>query len=261
LDENFQTYLNRVTQMTSSATYGAQVQHIQESPKYVPDGTGDLKAMPFPGYTVITPPGKDDVAENQPLFAALEHTQGQLVAQLGADFFAAVPATSFHMTLADLIWDDAYRHALETAGFEAKLRDRIAQIFQECAPMRQGKPIQFQAFGLMVMTRAIGVCFVPTDEFSYDRILNFRRALYQNSDLIGLGIEQQYYFTSHITLGYFGKSPTPEQRSHMVDIFTALNQPWLEQAPQLCHVFRAELRKFDDMTCYYREPDWTTFQF
>lgn len=260
MDENFQTYLNRAVRMTLPETYRTQVQHIQESPKYEPDSTGGLKALSFPGYTVITPPGSDDV-KNQALFTALEHIQTQLVERLGTDVFAPVPGTSFHVTLADLIWDSAYRHALEDQAFEPQLRDRIAQIFQECTPICDGRSVQFQVLGLMVMTRAVGVCLVPTDEPSYDRMLKFRRALYQNRELIGLGIEQQYYFTPHITLGYFGSDPTPEQRSHMGEVFIELNQQWQDQEPQFYHVSRAELRKFDDMTCYYREPNWAVFQF
>jgi len=56
----------------------------------------------------------------------------------------------------------------------------------------------------MVMTRSVGVCLAPTDENSYKQILEFRRSIYQNPDLIALGIEQQYHFTAHITLAYFG---------------------------------------------------------
>lgn len=261
MDENFQTYLNRAMRMTLPETHRTQVQHIQESPKYEPDPTTGLKAVPFPGYTIITPPGQDDVAENQPLFMALEQVQKQLIEQLGADLFALVPASSFHVTLADLIWDGAYRHATEDPSFEPQLRDRLGQIFQECTPIQENKPIPFQVLGLMVMTRAVAVCLAPTDEHAYDRILKFRRSIYQNHDLIGLGIEQQYYFTPHITLGYFGSAPTPDQRLAMGDIFVNLHQQWLEQEPQLYSVARAEVRKFDDMTRYYREPDWAVFQF
>jgi len=261
LDENFQTYLNRAMRTTLPDTYRTQVQHIQESPKYELVPTGGLKALPFPGYTIITPPGQEDDAQNQPLFKVLEQTQKQLNEHLGQDLFALVPASSFHVTLADLIWDGAYRHAAGDARFETQLRDRLQQIFQQCAPIQENKPIQFQALGLMVMTRAVAICLAPTDEYSYERILKFRRSIYQNRDLIGLGIEQQYYFTPHITLGYFGTAPTDEQRLKMGDIFIDLNQQWLDQNPHLYYVTRAELRKFDDMTRYYREPDWAVFQF
>ena len=262
MDENFQTYLNRAMRMTLPETYRSQVQNIQESPKYRLHADKGLEAIPFPGYTIITPPGNQDDIENQALFARLTDFQTQLVQRLGAEIFAPVPASSFHVTLADLIWDDAYRHAcFQDADFDQQLRSRMGEIFQECAPISEGKPIRFQALGLMVMTRAIAICLAPTDEFSYERILKFRRALYQNSKLIGLGIEQQYYFTPHVTLGYFGKVPAAEQRPETAEIFIELNQTWLDSDPLMFDVTRAELRKFEDMTRYEREADWATFQF
>lgn len=261
MDENYQTYLNRAMRMTLPETYRSQVQHIQESPKYQPDSEQGFQAVPFPGYTIITPPGHEDANENHALFSKLENFQSQLRQHLGSTTFALLPPSSFHLTLADLIWSDAYRHAAQDPAFETQLRDRIAAIFQECTPIAEGKAIRFQVLGLMVMTRAIGVCLAPTDEASYERILKFRRALYQDRDLIGLGIEQQYYFTPHITLGYFGSVPPAEEREALSDIFETLNQTWLDNEPQMYSVFTAELRKFDDMTRYYREPDWAVFKF
>jgi hypothetical protein len=220
-----------------------------------------LRAMPFPGYTVITPSGDDESEENLEVYRQLELFQTQLVETLGASTFAPVPASSFHLTLADLIWDAAYRHAQEEDGFDPRLQQQIAEIFQECQPLSQGKAIQFQVVGLMLMTRAIGVCLAPTDEVSYERVLKFRRTIYQNQGLIGLGIEQQYYFTPHITLGYFATLPPLEDRWNLSDRLITLNQHWLEQDPQFFQVHQAELRKFDDMTHYYREADWPTFAF
>jgi hypothetical protein len=261
LDENFQTYLNRAMRMTLPGTYRSQVQNIQESPKFQWHPEKGLQATPFPGYTIVTPPGHEDDPVNQPLYAELEKFQKQILNHLGAHTFATVPLSSFHLTLADLIWDSAYRHAAEDKEFGAKLRDRIASIFRDCELLSEGKPIRFQAISLMVMTRAVGICLAPTDEASYDRILKFRRALYQNRDLIGLGIEQQYYFTPHITLGYFGKLPPLEERWELGNTFIALNQQWLDGNPQEFYVQRAELRQFEDMTAYRREPDWPTFKF
>lgn len=247
--------------MTLPDMYRSQVQNIQESPKFQPHPEKGMQALPFPGYTIVTPTGNEDFVENQALYVSLEQLQQKLVEKLGANVFAPVPPSSFHVTLADLIWDSAYRHAAENPTFEAQLRDRIAHIFRDCEISRNGKPIPFQAIGLMVMTRAVGICLAPTEEYSYDRILQFRRALYQNRELIGLGIEQQYHFTPHITLGYFGCVPPVEERGEMNHIFAAINQQWLDQEPQVFSVQQAELRKFDDMTCYYREPDWPTLKF
>lgn len=247
--------------MTLPDTYRSQLQHIQESPKFQPHPKKGFQAVPFPGYTIITPPGRGEVAENQALYDRLQHFQEQLLQELGSEVFAPVPAESFHLTLADLIWDSAYRHASEAPGFETQLQERVTQIFREYRPMRGGKSVHFQVLGLMLMTRAIAVCLVPTEEASYERILKFRRAVYQNPDLIGLGIEQQYYFTPHVTLGYFGDVPPLEERWQLSDRLATLNQQWLEGDAHVFGVHQAELRKFDNMAHYYREPDWPVFEF
>jgi len=246
--------------LTLPETYSSQVQHIQESAKFRLDPTQGRQATPFPGYSIITPPAGDD-AENASLYANLKHYQEELLQQLGSNLFVPVPPDSFHLTLADLIWDSAYRHACENPTFDAQLQTQITDIFQQCQPMQEGKAIQFQVIGLMVMTRAIAVNLVPTDEHAYNRVLKFRRAIYQNHDLMGLGIEQQYYFTPHITLGYFGDIPSADALLSLSNQFVALNQQWLDQPSQPFVAQRAELRKFDDMTRYSRESDWATFEF
>ncbi|HBE51369.1 MAG TPA: DUF1868 domain-containing protein, partial [Cyanobacteria bacterium UBA11369] len=44
------------------------------------------------------------------------------------------------------------------------------------------------------------------------------------------------------------------------NLFSDLNLQWLDN-PQEMSIHRAELRKFDDMTRYYREPDWPVLEF
>ena len=260
MDENYQTYLNRAMRLTLPETYQSQTQYIQESPKFRARSSQEREPVPFPGYTIVTPPGSEDTA-NQALYDSLSHYQQALRDQLGAQLFAPIPVESFHLTLADLIWDSAFHHACENPEFESQLQKQIAQIFQQHQPSTQREPIKFQVLGLMVMTRAIGVCLAPIEEYSYERLLKFRRALYQNRDLIGLGIEQQYYFTPHVTLGYLGEIPPADQLSQLSQSFAELNQQWIDQDPQNFWVHRAELRKFDDMTRYYREPDWAVLEF
>lgn len=258
LDENYQTYLNRVMRLTLPETHASQVQHIQESPKFQRSEQG-WQAMPFPGFAVITPVGADDY-KNAALYDYLQAYQAQIQQQLGADFLAIVPPESFHLTLADLIWDSAYRHACEAPGFDQRLRDRVANSFRQCESISQNAPLRFQVLGLMVMTRSIAVCLAPTDEDAYNRAIRLRRSIYQNRDLIEVGIEQQYYFTPHITLGYFGELKPDLDREALVQTLDQLNQPWIGSSYDFW-VHRAEVRKFNDMATYYREPDWATFQF
>ncbi|PZV18036.1 MAG: DUF1868 domain-containing protein [Leptolyngbya sp.] len=261
MDENFQTYLNRAMRMTLPDAYRTQLQNTQESPKFELHPNQGFVPTNFPGYSIITPSKGDESPENQALYDLFEQSQTHLVNEFGATVFIPVPSASFHVTLADLIWDSAYRHAREDSAFEAQLQTQIAHIFQECQSISEGKPIPFQVLGLMLMPRSIGVCLAPIDEVSYGRILKFRRAIYQNHPLMGLGIEQQYYFTPHITLGYFGSVPSVEKHTQLSDRLVQLNQPWLGETPKVFKVHQAELYKFDDMSHYYREQDWATFKF
>lgn len=259
MDENYQTYLNRVMRLTLPETYASQVQHIQESPKFQRDGDGAWQPVPFPGYTIVTPPGADD-DKNTSLYDDLKAYQTEILKHLGSDMFATIPVESFHVTIADLIWDSAYHHAAESPGFEERLRDRIANTFRQSQGFSLNQPIRFQVLGLMVMTRAIAVCLAPTDEKAYDRVIQLRRAIYQSPDLIEIGIEQQYYFTPHITLGYFGELKSDLDREKLSKTLDDLNLHWLGNVAEYW-VHTAELRKFDNMANYYREPNWATFQF
>ncbi len=259
MDETYQTYLNRVARMTLPTARAVKIEHIQESPKFMPRPGGVRVAAPFPGYSIISPPWQDD-GGNDATYPALQRAQEEIVTMLGADAFARVPAPSFHLTLADLIWNGAYREASRHSEFDERLHGCVTEIFDRHQPQLSGGVIGWQVLGLVVMTRAIAVALAPTHEESYDRVIALRRAIYQNSQLVSLGIEQQYFFTAHVTLGYFGRIGADVDRHRLNDTLSAASHQWLDEIPPL-QIDRAELRKFDDMTHYYRERDWPVLKF
>jgi hypothetical protein len=242
--------------------YKSQVQHIQESSKFQLD-SGVRQAVPFPGYTLITP-SADEESENSTFYTKLKAYQQELLQlPVNSDLIIPVPPASFHFTLADLIWDSAYRHAYEkNPEFEQQLHSCCNEIFQQYQQSITpgNNPISWQMLGLIVMPRAIAVCLVPKDEHCYEQIIKFRRTIYQNPKLIALGIEQNYHFTAHITLAYFGQISPDLDRGKFSTLLSQLNQQWLSDSPEFL-IHRVELRKFDDMTRYYREPDWPSLDF
>lgn len=259
MDESYHTYLSRVAKMTLPATYESQVKNIQESPKFrLTDGT--RQPVAFPGYSAITPPGAEDPA-NSAVFKDLAACQQQLIEKLEADLLVLVDPASFHFTLADLIWDSAYRMASDAnPDFESKLIDRIEdsfKIYQDS--IVDTTLIRWQVMGLTVRPRAIEVSLVPKDESSYDRIIALRRAIYQNSGLISLGIEQQYYFTAHTTLAYFANVQQEIDRVRLSDTLQEYNMHWLDH-PQEIILAQAQLRKFTDMYTYERQPNFPIVQ-
>jgi hypothetical protein len=260
VDESYHTYLNRVAKMTLPATYESQVKNIQESPKFRLTADGSREPVAFPGYSVITPPGTEDPA-NAGVYTDLAACQQQLVKLLEPDLLVLVDPASFHFTLADLIWDSAYRMATDAnPDFESKLFDRIEDSFKIYQnSIVETQPIRWQVMGLTVRPRAIEVSLVPKDEYSYNRIIAFRRAIYQSSSLISLGIEQQYYFTAHTTLAYFANVNREIDRARISNTLQEYNMHWLDH-PQEILLAEGQLRKFSDMYTYERESHYPIVQ-
>jgi hypothetical protein len=256
LDDNYQNYVNRVAGLTLPETYKSQFEYILESPKFKRLANGQVEAAPFPGYSLVTPPGKED-SENASLYENLQQCQKQLLELLDEGMMVPMPAETFHITIADLIWENAFLDAAnQNPDFEQQLRSRIGESLSGCQPtLKYGPQIRWQVLGIMMRARSLAVCLLPRDESSYDQILQIRRSIYQNPDLMALAIEQQYNLTAHITLGYFTKSPEKLDGDRFAEGLSAINNQWLD-TPQDMWIHRLELRKFDDMTHFYRQPDW-----
>lgn len=248
MDDTYQDYVNRVAPMTLSLTHRQQVQHIQKSAKF-----DQGKALPFPGYTLTAPPWEDD-SSNQIVYQKLEITQKHLAEKLGNNFFMPIPPRSFHVTFADLIWENNFRNqSTKNPQFEEQICERLHHSFkqyQQEYPVAQ--PIHFQPLGLTLFTRGIVICLAPAQEKSYEQIRYLRRMIYQNLKLIELGIEQQYHFTAHISLGYFQENPQDIEREKIVEVLASLNDQLVEKPLPELIIKEAQLRQFDDMLRYYR---------
>lgn len=257
MDNLYRDYVNRVVRMTLPEQHQIQAKNIQPSAKFRLDESGAMEALPFPGYTVITPPWQDET-ENDEVYQGVQHFAKTMSDRLPVGLMAAVPPSSYHVTLADLIWADNYLAAREAADYDSKLRDRIDESFNMYEACRGNpSPCEWQILGLLTMPRAIALCLAPTSEDAYSRIIRFRRAIYQNSSLMPLGIEQQYHYTAHITLGYFTHQANAVDKAELAQTLGELHQLWLESdIPKNLRICRAELRRFETMTAYSRQSDW-----
>lgn len=262
MDDTYAIYLNRITQMALPQAYQNQVQSIQASTKFHDLPSGCVQAAPVPGYTIITPPQVDE-SINAQFYLRLHTYQQQLLALAGEALIVPLPLTSLHLTLADLIAGDAYEQACDrNPNYEADLHACIETIFsqhQQQYPQAL-TPIKWGMHSLIVMPRAIGVALVPKQFSDYAQIIDFRDSIYRNAQLAALEIKQHYHFTAHITLGYFRPMPAVLNRDRLADQFIRLNQSWLNTLPAFV-INRAELRKFDDMNRFYRQPNWAKISF
>lgn len=256
MDESYQEYINRVARLTLPSACAVQLQSIQQSPKFI-----EGKPVSFPGYSVITPPAVEDSA-NQNFYRQVATLQQQLLQQLGTDFFIPLPSDSFHFTLADLIWDESYRQVVAAnSKFDQELQHQTAASFEEYQSESQNEPLTWQLWGVITRPRAIMACLVPKNQASYQAVVKLRRALYQNSGLIGLGIEQQYDLTAHITLGYFDQIPNSLNRDRLCIVLSQINDRLVESELPKFTIKQAQLRKFENMVQYSREANWAVVNF
>ncbi|MFP4008307.1 MAG: DUF1868 domain-containing protein [Spirulinaceae cyanobacterium] len=257
MDDTYQSYLNRVARLTRAATQRTQLQTIQESPKF--EGS---QAVAFPGYSVMTAIASVD-AVNTALYDKLAALQQGLISQTPTGLIIPVKPETFHLTLADLIWEDAYRQAVsEKPDYEAQLRDRVSYCFQKCqAGVSQDKPLQMEALGIILRPRAISVGVVPQQEDDFKRLMALRRAIYQDPQIIALGIEQQYDFIAHVTLGYFGPIAPDLDRDRLCETLAAMNDNWLDWEFPPLTATSAQLWKFEDMSTFHRDPSFPKLSF
>jgi len=255
MDDSYQAYLERLSKMVQLDSYHSTLQYLRKSPKFARMADGTDRAVSFPGYTLISPTSEDDPT-NAAAYATIETAYKDLVANLPANLVIGLPLASYHMTIADLIWDSAYRDLSRDPDYDTKLRDRLEMLFSEVEPQVIGpKPVLWQVLGFVAMPRAIAVVLIPVDDVSYRRTVRVRRSIYQDSQMVGLGIDQQYHFTAHVTLGYFGEIPADLDRLSIAASLQAANVHF-EREKVTLSLDRAELRRFEDMMAYTREAAW-----
>jgi hypothetical protein len=242
--------------MTLPNNYLQQLQNIQKSAKF-----SNGNPVKFPGYSIITPPWEEET-NNQEFYEQLKSSQTKLSQNLDSRLFIPIPPSSFHITIADLIWEQSYLNSVsENPNFDAQLIAEIKLIFQNYQDsLRCGNSLELELLGLSIFPRAIAVCLAPT-ETSYQKIVDLRREIYQNEGIIKLGIEQQYNFVAHVTLGYFGEINENLNLENIQNILTSINDRWLENHPPIFKIHQVQLRKFEDMMSYQRQPDWAVINF
>lgn len=252
MDDNYQGYINRVAPQTLAIAYEQQLVNAQGSPKF-----NQGKPVPFPGFSLVTPIAAEDLS-NKHFYDHLTTVQEQVQGILGQTL-VAVPPGSLHLTVADLIWDGPYQAVRRNnPDFEQQLCTCLQHSFADHQHQHgQYQSCQWQLLGLLVLPRSLGVVLVPQREADYDPLIKLRRTIFQNSTLIGLGIEQQYRYTAHITLGYFDseieKLAYPIQVSQQL---AGMNDRWIGHEPQILDVHRIELRYFSDMTQFSRQSNY-----
>ncbi|MCD6289539.1 MAG: DUF1868 domain-containing protein [Anaerolineae bacterium] len=258
-DRSYREYQDVIAQMASDEGVRRASEGVRNSDRFRWDAEKrHWLATPCPGCTVITPPFLEETA-NVTTYARLGDIQQALVQGAGATVLAPVPVSSFHLTVADLVWGDTYLRQEDSPGYEGRLAAAVADVFQQNERLA-GKSISVLLRGVTAFVSGIVAIVDFPDEVDYVRLCALRAAIYEDKRLQALGVYPTGPFTGHITLAYVSGLEGREDRERLADTLIALNREYFEQ-PIPFSLARAEFRRFADMAAYPRDPGWPVFHF
>jgi hypothetical protein len=99
-----------------------------------------------------------------------------------------LPADSFHQTIANTLSAERFVEHIVDTGLSSTYPQIITEAMAQIAPVSVLEPIAMRLIGLSVFGSAIGMLGVFENEKNYQRILAFRRQLYDNPALQAIGI-------------------------------------------------------------------------
>ena len=255
-DDNFADYRARLARQIADEAVGDASLELTPAGKFE---NGRPKV--YPGYTVITSPYDDESdGENRRTYEALTRVQEGLATQINSPMFVPVAVPSFHLTVADLISGNAFAKKQKIEGWESELRETLRQVFEREQCLVRIPP-RLLVSGLCLFSSVIVAAVSSEDEFGYHQLLRFRDLVYDDSRLQALGIERpRYSFTGHITIGYVEARPSPDSAALVARVISQINQREFLKALSF-KVTQVELRKFENMSHYYRHTDWPILRF
>ena len=257
MEDSFIDYNKRISSMRADGVIQQRsAQMIPPSGRFTIDKTGCYKPVGHPGYTVITPTFEDESA-NVRTYAKLSDVQDFLLKQLGVDKYVPAPVTGLHLTISDLVAGKTYRDTVQ-GGNEQKLLQALSSVFNQ---LTFQWPVRLQVLGLSLFSPGFIIAVVgAVDESGYERLMSLRNVIYDDPPLMHFGIKRKFKFTGHITLAYIEGALSEHERNNIYRTLKAGNESFFVQ-PMPLEVVRAEVRKFNDMSAFYRQGGWPLFEF
>ena len=263
-DGHLGDYHARVAQAVSEGGLRAALAGLKRSEKYLPSGA----PAPFPGFTLMTPPGAQDPLQSE-LYQRLTGLQRALARSLGEGRLSLLPPESFHLTVADLFAAEAAQAAgrqLSAPGApeeprspgelfpgEMLLGRRLLSWFQREIPaLSSPLPWRWEVAGLALFEHALVLLFRPSRERDYQQLTELRETIYGSPELAALGLRAPRPLMAHITLAYYQSLPPLEERlSSWVGKISATQQ---RLQGSLFQLERARLCRFSSMEDYQVIP-------
>ncbi|HWQ43810.1 MAG TPA: hypothetical protein VN456_17510, partial [Desulfosporosinus sp.] len=121
--------------------------------------------------------------------------------------------------------------------------------------------VKYEVKGLSVFPQGVIAAIVsPVTENDYQRLQALRDYLYTDKVLKNLGVERKRSFYGHITLFYIEEKLSGKDRRMLADAVIDINKRFFS-TPLPFNLTRAEVRKFNNFSEFYRRDYWPVYVF
>lgn len=266
-DKEYDQYEATVRDQIQKATQAIKGKLPQATTQFQFDPTiSGYRPVEYQGITIISPPYEDAPAldtTTKETYRLIQLIQEELLNKFMANqivrpgtnlpLIAAVPPTTFHFTLADLIYAEKYTLFMRGQPAENLFLERLEIILQAAARSAGNTALRFRLAGIII--RGGGVILIrvsPQTQSDYLNLLQFRKTIYDDPELQELGLVKSGDFFGHLTLGYLPEVFTEEQFEKALQIVADLNKKHFENKPNLYEINTdcADVRYFPNITDY-----------
>jgi len=253
---SFSAYQDRQGHEISPAGVSARAAKLRPAGQFrYQDGTWVPNA--YPGHAVVTMVASTPA--NAPLVGALTSLQSRLLAELAAPrTFCALPAASFHQTIANTLSAEKHQRLIVERGLAAELPTIVTRTFADLPPAGTGETLAMRMVGLSIFGTALGLLGVFDDEERFHRVLHFRDHFYGHPTIADLGIRRTRPFIGHITLAYVEQEPDDAVRARLVEVVNSINRDLSRQTLHF-HLPAAELRAYRHLAEFIAFPGLPQF--
>ncbi|MDR3590651.1 MAG: hypothetical protein P4N41_13445 [Negativicutes bacterium] len=254
MELNFQDYQEYAAKILEEEAIREIASQVRPLGKFRKNGTGSWEPVPYAGYTIVTPTAPDDGA-NAGTYQVLDEVREALLRELDFAGVVMAPYTALHMTVARLVSGDVFVKKVLKAREECLLIV-LRRLFLKIA--RPG-PLQYEIKGLSLFPQGVVAAMVsPVGPADYLGLQELRDRLYTDTVLKELGVDRSRGFKGHVSLCYIEEMLDENRKKELSDLIAAMNRRFFS-APLPFAITRAEVRKFEDFSRFYRQDNWPAF--
>lgn len=254
MEMNYVDYLKHVENVLKKETIREFASQLKTLGKFQESSDGLWEPVPYSGYTLITPTFLDDL-ENVGFYRLFSDIREELFWNIPFPGIVWVPTITLHLTIGRLISGDVFASRIMNSR-EEEFLFALSQLFSQLSSSRS---LKYEVKGLSVFPEGVIAAIVsPVTEDDYQRLQAFRDFLYTDEVLKDLGVERKRGFYGHVTLFYIEEELSEEDRRMLVEAITDINKRFLS-TPLPFNLARAEVRKFDNFSEFYRQDHWPVY--